>query len=447
MTIKKKTAVGITKRAYHDPIVEAVLLLESFPEQPFYFNKNSLRGHPEKALILECCYGVCRFYNVLVYLRTQLIKRPVSQKKPALGNLILVGLYQLHFLNIPKHHVVYATVKAVDALKISWAKSFVNAILRSYLRQEEKWGTSIHQDPILSSAHPEWLYHALKERWSAFYEQIILANNTKAPFCLRVNEKVMTREEAIERLRQQGVMTAPHAWVPTALVIQDSNIEIETLDLFQSGIVSVQDPAAQLAVSILAPKKNETILDACAAPGGKTLHLIQATEGQAKVVAVDLDSARLEKIQENLTRANVEATLIQANLEESALFAAKGSFDRILLDPPCSATGVIRHHPDIKNVRTQQDIQEVVKRQKNILSKIWPLLREGGILLYATCSIFPEENDEVMQSFLEKTKEASVMPISLPCGIALSCGVQLLPGVHDTDGFYFSLIKKRKSYE
>ncbi|MDH5445148.1 MAG: 16S rRNA (cytosine(967)-C(5))-methyltransferase RsmB [Gammaproteobacteria bacterium] len=397
----------------------------------------------DRALCQALSYGCLRFYPKLDFLARQLVDKPLRNKDQDIHYLILIGLYQLLEMRIPDHAAVSQTVAVCKSLRKQWAKNLVNGVLRNFLRQKtqliERLTPENERETYYN--HPGWLLEKLQQAWPDDWEAITTANNQQAPMSLRVHQGKLSREAYLEKLVTQSLpATALHQTLHGIQLKQA--IPTEALPGFVQGEVSVQDGAAQLAAELLKPQAGERILDACAAPGGKTAHLLETQAGLEELVAVDIEAERLERITENLTRLGLSATLVCADASEPASWWDGRPFDRILLDAPCSATGVIRRHPDIKLLRRASDISTLQALQHKLLRQVWPLLKQGGMLLYATCSVLPEENHEQVSRFLSEQTDANLVPIEADWGRPMSAGRQILPGEQDMDGFFYALICK-----
>jgi 16S rRNA (cytosine967-C5)-methyltransferase len=335
-------------------------------------------------------------------------------------------------------------VDAARLLGLERAAGLVNAVLRRYLRERVALLASADRDLATRHAHPAWLVEALRAAWPAELEQLLAANNAHPPLALRVDLSRTRSVDYLQELAARGLAGEAVSGVPTAVTLSHP-VPVAELPGFAEGRVSVQDPSAQLAALWLAPLPGERVLDACAAPGGKAGALLEIAAGPIALTAVDNDAARLERVGENLKRLGREAKLLQADLCGPPDWWDGVPFDAILLDAPCSATGVIRRHPDIKLLRRAADIAGFAARQLLLLRGCWPLLRPGGRLLYATCSVLPAENAAVVRAFLAATPEATVAPVPEPlAGLPLHpCGPgwQLLPGAAG-DGFYYACLHK-----
>lgn len=403
----------------------------------------------DRALIQAMSYGVIRLLPRLEYIADQLISKPLKIKDYDITLLILLGLYQLIEMRIPDHAAVSETVKVTKALKKHWAKNLVNAVLRNYQRQAETLTNQIKNNEVAEFAHPQWWLNIIKKNWleEKRWQHILQANNQNPPMTLRLNTRYIKRDEYLKLLEEKGIAATLANHSADAIYL-DKPVQVNILPLFKEGKVSVQDEAAQLAALLLDPQKGERILDACAAPGGKTIHLLER-ENEIDLLALDIEKNRLEKIQENLDRTQLKAQLLAANAFEPDSWWDKNPFDRILLDAPCSASGVIRRHPDIKLLRHQDDIPKLVHDQAQILNALWPLLKSGGMLLYATCSVLAEENTLQIQHFLQQNDNAELLPINSDWGQQQIAGTQILPGEGGNngkdgmDGFFYALIQKR----
>ncbi|WP_305402963.1 16S rRNA (cytosine(967)-C(5))-methyltransferase RsmB [Photobacterium leiognathi] len=389
----------------------------------------------DHALLQEICYGALRWLPRLESITQALMDKPLKGKQRVFHHLILVGLYQLGYMRIPAHAAVAETVNATKTLKKPQLRGLINAILRNYQRQQEELDAKAISHDAGKLGHPSWLLKLLKESYPEQFEAICEANNTKAPMWLRVNRQHNTRDAYRALLDAEGIATELHPQAADALRLL-SPCDVTKLPGFSDGWVSVQDAAAQLAVDYLQPQAGELILDCCAAPGGKTAHIMEHVPS-TKVVAIDCDENRLKRVHENLARLNLDATVLCADARYPEQWWKGDKFDRILLDAPCSATGVIRRHPDIKWLRRGEDIAALATLQAEIFDAMWLQLKPGGTLVYATCSITPQENCEQVKAFLARTSDATLIG-SDPA----KPGRQILPGEEAMDGFYYAVLTK-----
>jgi 16S rRNA (cytosine967-C5)-methyltransferase len=364
---------------------------------------------------------------------------------PILRTLLIAALHQLDFSRNPPEVTVCAAVDASRWLQQPRAAGMINALLRRYRREREALLGLVLQERSAASAHPAWLLDALREFWPEHWQQIIEANNEHPPMSLRVDLSRITREAYCARLQARALGASEVPWLPTALVL-DAPVPVGDLPGFADGLVSVQDAGAQLACALLAPQPGERILDACAAPGGKSGALLEAVDGAIELTAIDCDAARVALIDQNLRRLRRQARLVTADLRSDLSWWDGTKFDRILLDAPCSATGVIRRHPDIKLLRRPGDIAALAPTQRGILLRCLELLKPGGVLLYSTCSLLPAENEQLLASVLAERTGVAMAPFRGPTPLpphaqARGLGMQLLPGAQaQSDGFYYACL-------
>ena len=395
----------------------------------------------DRNLLAEICYGTLRHYPALVLISDRLLAKPLKTKDTDVLALVLAGLYQLREMRIPGHAAVHDTVAACKTLKKPWARGLVNGVLRRYLRERETIDGECGRDPAFHHLHPTWLAAEFTAAWGDRAEAIMAANNRRPPMTLRVNRLRVSRDDFLAELAAAGIGARPAPWSCDGVYL-DAPREVTSLPGFGEGRVSVQDEAAQLCASLLDLAPGQRVLDACCAPGGKTCHILEHQPALAELVALDLEEERLVRVRENLERLRFTATLIAADAGEPAAWWGGAAFDRILLDAPCSASGVIRRHPDIKLLRRPEDIGKLAATQGRLLAGLWRTLKPGGRLLYATCSILPAENDGVIGSFAEQNSDCRISPIGAEWGFATAAGRQLLPAAEGHDGFYYALLTK-----
>ncbi|AWK83103.1 16S rRNA (cytosine(967)-C(5))-methyltransferase RsmB [Photobacterium damselae] len=389
----------------------------------------------DQALLQEICYGVLRWLPRLESITQKLMDKPLKGKQRVFHHLILVGLYQLGYMRIPAHAAVAETVNATKNLKKPQLRGLVNAILRNYQRQQQELDAQAVSHDAGKYGHPSWLLKLLKQAYPNDVDAICAANNTKAPMWLRVNRQHHNRDEYRKLLDAEGIATELHPQAGDALRLL-SPCDVYKLPGFEQGWVSVQDAAAQLAIEYLQPQAGELILDCCAAPGGKTAHILEHVPS-AQVVAIDCDEHRLARVHDNLQRLNLQAKVLCADARYPEKWWDGDKFDRILLDAPCSATGVIRRHPDIKWLRRGEDIAALAQLQAEIFDAMWLQLKSSGTLVYATCSITPQENRDQVSAFLARTADATLVGSE-----ATNPGRQILPGEENMDGFYYAVLQK-----
>lgn len=393
----------------------------------------------DKALAQELAYGALRWAPRLQALLRRMLDKPLKDRE--VEAVLLVGLYQLAELSTAEHAAVSETVSAVAALGKGWARGLVNAVLRRFQREGRSLLGALDRDAVARTAHPKWLLDSLRRDWPEHWEAIADANNGRPPMTLRVNRAQGSRSAYAAQLADAGITARPNRHCADALTL-DRPVPVEQLPGFADGAVSVQDAAAQLAATLLDIRPDQRVLDACAAPGGKTGHLLETSPG-ARVLALDSEAARLRQVEENLGRLRLNAAIQAGDAGRPDTWWDGEPFDRILLDAPCSGTGVIRRHPDIKLLRRASDIPALAASQAKLLRALWPLLRPGGMLVYATCSILRDENDRQMARFLGETPDAAELPIAAEWGQPVAVGRQVLPGQDGMDGFYYARLAKR----
>jgi 16S rRNA (cytosine967-C5)-methyltransferase len=403
----------------------------------------------DRPLAQALAFGALRFGHRLKLIAATLAGRPWPGLAAEVQALLLVGLFQLEYGAAPAHAAVSTTVDAARLVGAGRAAGLVNACLRRFLREREALVAAADQKLGGRSAHPDWLVEALKRDWPAEAWQVLEADNEHPPLVLRANLRRTSRAALAEELAALGHPTQPVPFAPAALVL-DSPVDVRRLPPFTEGRCSVQDAAAQLAVPLLGARPGERVLDACAAPGGKACHLLETVPGLAELVALDVDPARAARITQNLDRLGLAARVVTGDALDPALLGGE-PFERILLDAPCSGTGVIRRHPDIKWLRRPADIGPLAARQRELLAALWPRLAPGGRLVYATCSVLRAENAAVIEAFLaatpaavDVTESASLaVPGLPPRPTPAGPGLVLLPGLAGTDGFYYACLERR----
>jgi 16S rRNA (cytosine967-C5)-methyltransferase len=393
----------------------------------------------DQGLLQQLCYGTLRQGPRLQAVLALLLDKPLRDKDRDLQGLLLCGLYQLDSTRVPDHAAVAATVGATVALKKHWAKGMTNAILRRYLREREQLSKTL--DRAAAASHPPWLFQKIVAQWPVVAAAIVEANNQQPPMALRVNNRRLARPEYLAALQNQGIAATAGNLSPHAITLAYPT-DVWKLPGFMAGQVSVQDEAAQMAAALLGAEAGERVLDACAAPGGKACHILELQPGLAELVAMDIDAVRLQKVSENLQRLGLQASLLTGDAARTPAHLEPASFDRILVDAPCSASGVLRRHPDVKWLRRESDIAQLAEQQRSFLRGLWPLLKAGGTMLYATCSILDEENSQVVQGFLTEQQDATLSCNNISWGMAAACGRQLLPSTGGPDGLFYALLRK-----
>ncbi len=407
----------------------------------------------ERAFAQNLVLGTLRWQLRLEAICNQLVKKPLREKDEDVNQLILLGLYQIIYLDTPEHAAVSETVALTKKLKKPWSKGFVNGVLRNFLREQATILAEVDLKPAHKYSHPQWFTKAMRKQYPKHWQAILEANNIPAPITLRNNQMFQTRDELLNLLTEQNIECNAHHFCPQGILLAQS-ADISQFPTFDDGGFSVQDGAAQQAATILNPQKDEHILDACAAPGGKTCHLLEQVNNQASLFALEKEPERIERLAENLYRLELDAEVCVGDASMPEQWWNGKQFDKILLDAPCSATGIIRRHPDIKWHRTPEDIEALVELQAKILTALWQTLKPGGHLLYATCSVLEQENSVQIKNFLTATADAKLIPLEVSWGIEPNNGIgrQILPGEQadieqsiehkNMDGFYYCLLQK-----
>ena len=392
----------------------------------------SLSG-PPRALVQDLCYGVLRHLGVIDAMLAPLLTKPLRDER--LRHLLRVAVYQLHHTRAAPHAVVDHAVSACVALRAAPAKGLVNAVLRGFLRRHAELQASANHSDRGRYSYPPWWVEKIRAQYPQHHDAILEAGNRHAPLSLRVNTQRITREAYLQQLAQAGIAATA---VETYAVVLEKPVAIEKLPGFAQGLISVQDVSAQRAAPLLDARNGMRVLDACAAPGGKTAHLAELAD--IRIVALDDDAQRLQRVQANLDRLGLRAEILCGDARDPSAWWDGVPFDRILADVPCSASGVTRRHPDIKWLRRPSDITQFVRTQEAVIDALWRLLAAGGKFLYVTCSLFREENHHQVARFLERHPDARLQPLPPPEFVSEHAG-QIHPDAWH-DGFYYALLHK-----
>ncbi|KJV35375.1 16S rRNA methyltransferase [Luteibacter yeojuensis] len=369
----------------------------------------------------------------------RLLDKPIRRSEPVIHALLVTGLVQLETLELPGYAAVAATVEAARELRRPRLAGLVNAVLRRWQREREALNAALDALPATRHAHPAWLADAIAHDWPAQADAVLAAANQEPPLMLRVNRRRATRDAVAAALTVAGQDVAPHAWLEDALVLPHST-DVTRLPGFTEGHFAVQDGAAQVPADLLGVARGQRVLDACAAPGGKACHV--AERADVALLAVEYEAHRASRIRQNLERLGLQAEVVVGDAGAPAAWWDGTPFDRIMIDAPCSATGVIRRRPDVRLHRRATDIDALVAQQARILAACWATLAPGGRLLYVTCSLLRRENEGVVAAFLEGRDDAVAVPITLPVGQPAQVGWQVLPGDGDLDGMYYALLER-----
>jgi 16S rRNA (cytosine967-C5)-methyltransferase len=421
---------ALAAKAIYEVLEKGMSLSVALPDQ-----QQHLQNGKDKALLAELCYGVMRQLPQLDKCVSDCLAKPFKGKQRILHQLLIVGCYQLYFTRIPAHAAISETAEACRQLRFDGLVKVVNGVLRTIQRQDGALNTD---SETLRFNTPAWFIKRLQQAYPDHWQNIIEQSHQRPPMWLRNNQQSQTRDAYLAALAQHDIPA--QAGPSQDAILLEGAKDVAALPDFMQGAASVQDGAAQWAATLLAPMADELILDACAAPGGKSCHLLELAP-DINLVAVDFDQKRLARVQQNLDRLHLKAQLIHGDAADIPSWWQGQQFDRILLDAPCSATGVIRRHPDIKWLRKNSDIEELANLQKQILDHCWQWLKPGGCLLYATCSILPQENSQQVELFLTRTPDASLVPIEQQTHLD-DIGWQILPGQDNMDGFYYARLVK-----
>lgn len=431
------TAISIRCHAVH--IIQAVIdkgksltgLLEQHQQQL------PVKQH---ALLNQLCFGSLRWYITLDFWLRKLLKKPLKAKDRDLHFVLILGLFQLTHMDKPAHASLNETVNLSREVNKPWAAGLINGVLRNFQRQQTNFQDALQGNEALQAALPDWLVKKLKTTYPSQYQGIIRSLNERAPMTLRINPAQYSTSDYLAQLSQQGIQARPCALAARGVTLENP-CDVNQLPEFFQGACSVQDEAAQLCTHLLQPKAAARVLDACCAPGGKTAALLEAYP-QQQVIAVDADEYRQQRTRSTLDRLQLTAEIITADVGNLDDWWDGQWFDHILLDAPCSATGVIRRHPDIKHLRRPQDIDQLSELQSTLLHKLWSTLKPNGTLLYATCSILAEENTDIIRQFTAIHKDAEPQPPFMAGDSKTEFGCQLLPRPNGHDGFYYCLLTK-----
>jgi 16S rRNA (cytosine967-C5)-methyltransferase len=402
--------------------------------------RDRLGSARDRAFVQELCYGVLRSYYRLGFFANALLERTPRKKDSEMLAVLLCGLYEMSRMRTPDHAAVSESVRTIRELGKPRAAPLLNAVLRRFQREHDPITKRAEAEPSARWMHPRWLLDALLKDWPEHWEQIVQAGNERPALHLRVNRRRTTVDRYLQMLADAGLEGEPLAETESGIRLPRP-VEIGRVPGFAEGIISVQDAGAQLAARILDVHPGDRVLDACAAPGGKSCHILEREPQLDELVAADRDPERIAMLEDNLKRLGLTARTVCADTSTVGWYEGS-SFNRILLDVPCSATGVIRRHPDIKLLRKPGQISRYQATQDALLSANWPLLLRGGRMLYATCSLLREENDRRIENFTDNNKDVRVLEIGGADGIATNVGWQTIPGYADTDGFYYALLEK-----
>ena len=454
---RKGAARTVNARGLAQSLINEVVLHQRHLDQALAYHAKAVNSLSDRdlSLVKALCFGCLRDWLPLLELMQHYLRKPIRNKERQLQVVLALGMFQLLSMRVPDHAALDQTVAVLDEIGKTWAKAMVNAVLRAVQRDRDA-----NTLPALSSApakykHPQWLLQRIQNDWPQQAEQIFAANNQQAAMDLRCNRRYWQRQQALQAFHDAAIEAQAIDGLDSGIRLGHA-LDVNAIPHFQQGGLSVQDAAAQLAAPLLALQSGHRVLDACAAPGGKTAHLLEL-QSDIELHAIDIEAARVALIHDNIRRLHLtgehnvhrDSGNIRVETGDAANTASwwdGQGYDRILLDAPCSATGVIRRHPDIKLLRQAEDIQHLSQQQQRILAQMWPLLKSGGMLLYVTCSTLRQENDDVIAAFVDAHSDTvTLQALELPWGRATAFGWQILPGDNESDGFYYACLKKRET--
>ena len=398
------------------------------------------RNNKDSALIHELAAGTLRWWWRLTAQADELLDKPLKSKDLDLYCLIMVGLYQLQFTRIPDHAAVSQTVNASKLIGKQWSNKLVNALMRRFIREGDVITEQFKHDPTFVYSHPDWMIEKLKVDWPDDWNKVLAANNEQQNLTVRVNNQKATVDQVCHSLQQQQIEFSKAQDSPVGIRVLDKT-KIWQSQLWRDGLVCVQDESAQLTAYMTKLEPGMRVLDACAAPGGKTCHLLER-QPELELLALEIEPVRLERLKQNLDRLNLDCETKVADAGDPKSWWDARQFDLILIDAPCSGSGVINKHPDIKHLRRVTDIEQNIQSQRLLLDKLWPVLKTGGQLLYCTCSVFRQENDQQAQWFINKYANAKELTLDDRFGRKMPFGRQRLPSDYESDGFYYVGFRK-----
>jgi 16S rRNA (cytosine967-C5)-methyltransferase len=432
----------MSSRLIANQIIEQIIEEKITLSRALHNNKSFNLAEKDKALIQEISYGTFRWYIQLEHILNQLLEKRLKKKDSRLKHLIIIGLYQLLYMRIPAHAVVSETVETCKKIKMEWAKGLVNAILRRYIREADKLNPLLNDNETVRTSHPLWLIEQLKQDWPDKWKSVLDANNQRPPMYLRINQLHHDRKHYLIKLKDAGIEGKATPYSSHGVLLEYAK-DVDQLPGFDTGEVSVQELAAQLSAGLLDLKPGQNVLDACAAPGGKSSHILEFQTKINSLTSVEKDPNRAKKLAETLKRLNLNAITKISDINDLECWWNKEYFDRILLDAPCSATGVIRRHPDIKLLRTPEEVSKICELQMKLLNTLWQTLKPDGLLLYVTCSILKQENSDLIKRFITDNNDCTLKPIKAQWGIDTGYGRQILAGQDNMDGFFYACLKKK----
>ena len=399
-----------------------------------------LRDPRDRALLTALLSDGARWWLRFDAALDRLLDKPLRRKEPEVHALLVLGLVQLEVLQLQDYAAVAATVEATRALNRPRLAGLANAVLRRWQRERTTLLAELDAQPQTRYAMPPWLVQAIAADWPAQADAVLADSDREPPLMLRANRRRTSRDTLIEQLRAAGYTAQAHPWLADGIVLPHSS-DVTRMPGFAQGFFAVQDGAAQVSADLADVRDGQRVLDACAAPGGKACHLLERAD--VALTALEFDGARAARIRQNLERLGLQAELHIGDAADPSAWWDGKPYDRILIDAPCSATGVLRRRPDVRLHRRASDIAALVAQQQRILAALWPLLAPGGKLVYVTCSLLRAENEAVIASFVAGQNDVHAASVSLPVGQAAAVGWQILPGDGDLDGMYYAVLERR----
>lgn len=429
-----KVALYIVQQIAADAVADVLAGHNLTLALPFALKGFSNTTAQQRGAAADLSYGTLRYYGEVNAYLTQLLEKPLSNKH--VTALLLVAIYQLLHDQAEDFTVVNQAVKAASYAKPRWAKGLVNGVLRNFLRQKNALADKIKHIEVATYSYPQWWINKLKIQYSSDWQNILVAGNQHPPMTLRVNTQKMQVDAYLQLLARQDIQAT---YLGGQAAVLAKPVSVENIVGFADGVVSVQDYGAQLAAHLIDAGTNMRVLDACCAPGGKTSHILEMANIQ--MTALDVDASRLERVKDNLKRLNLQANVLYGDAANNDWWDGK-LFDRILADVPCTASGIVRRHVDIKWLRRETDVGVFATQQAKILANLWQMLAKNGKLLYVTCSVFNEENQEQVNQFLKNNANAQQLPFALPAHYNISQQHGQLIPTNAHDGFFYALLQK-----
>ena len=431
------------KKNTQNPRVAAILALSEVLDSNKSLTESEalsqIRDKRDSAFARHLAYGVIRWLTALEWLAGELLAKPLKKREREVQRLLLLGLQQLWHDQTASHAAINETAECARLLGKPWAVGLINAVLRRFQREQQQILNKLNHSNR-RFAHPDWMLDEIQQDWPENWKDIVDANNRQAPLWLRVNRQQANESVLRKDLKSAGFEISDHSYAGDAISISPA-AAVTKIPHFDEGWLSVQDPAAQLARDLLNPREGDRILDACAAPGGKTAHLLESCPG-IELTVLDMQPQRVEQIKQTLNRLGLSASTHVADATDTDSWWKGGKFNKILLDAPCTATGVIRRHPEIKWLRSAGQVDAAVQTQARLMNALWPLLEAGGILVYATCSILKRENSQQIHHFLELHNDAVAEVPAVEWGMEVPNGRQIMPGEAQMDGFFYAVLRK-----